>query len=293
MIRPARPGTSRSALWLAGALTVAARHPPWRGARAAPAAETLFRAGAADADRFLAALEAPDAVAGFLDWFERRYPGFVSHVAPRKRWVAEQAERAVARGAASVLVLGGGLDPLSLDLARRHPDLVAVDLDRAPTATVKREALGPHSPPGLRILECDVVADPLSPVMADLPRPFLVVAEGLLEYLPPDDVARLLAMLAKGGMGWLVASFMTPSALDDPVIRRTVAATHGDNAERFRFLVDDDGFARALAPSGLTVTSILRPEALAGAYAASLGLADAVPAVRPLSGFHLATAERP
>lgn len=294
MIRPSTPGVSRSALWLAGALTLAARHEPWRGARVPPEADSLFRAGAADAGRFLADLEAPDAVAGFIDWFECRYPGFVSHVAPRKRWVAERVDRAVSDGAASVVVLGGGLDPLSVTLVRSHPGLAVVDLDRPPTAAVKRAALAALGPrPGLRVVAADLADDTLASDVAELPGPMLVVAEGLFEYFPLERVERTLATLGACGMRWLVASFMAPSALDDPVIRRTVAATRGGNAEPFQFLVDGDGFARVLGPAGLVVRSILAPEALAGVYATSLGLGEAVPPIRPLAGFHLASAEIP
>lgn len=291
MIGPSRPGVSRSALWLAGALTVAGRHAPWRGARPTPYAETLFRAGADGAGRFLDELSEPDRVAGFLGWFERRFPGFVSHVAPRKRWVADRADGAVASGAASVVVLGGGLDPLSLELARRHPGLVVMDLDREPTSAVKREAYASlGAPDGLRLVAADLAAGSLPAAVSDLPRPMLVVAEGLLEYLVPESVGRLLGSLAAGGMRWLVGSFMAPSALDDPVIRRTVEATRGANAEAFRFMVDASGFRRALDAAGLATVAVLTPGDLAGAYAAGLGLGGAVPPVRALSGFHLAIA---
>ncbi len=56
----------------------------------------------------------------------------------RKRWMADQVERAIAEGATQLLVVGAGFDPLASMVAGRHPDVLCVEVDAPATAAPKR-----------------------------------------------------------------------------------------------------------------------------------------------------------
>lgn len=116
-------------------------------------------------------------------------PGASVHHAVRKRWVANQVDRALADGVKQVLVLGAGLDTLGLRLARRNPELTVVEVDHPSSLARKRLAVGPTS--GLDLVACDFANTRLPEALGDSAfspsRPTVVVCEGVLPYLSREE----------------------------------------------------------------------------------------------------------
>jgi methyltransferase (TIGR00027 family) len=112
----------------------------------------------------------------------------------RKRWFADVVETAIQNGARQVLVVGGGLDPLASLAAQRHPDVLFVEIDAPATAAAKVAGIRSASleRPNLVISPVDLTETPLSDALRKTPWQrtvrSIVVAEGVLTYVPPDGV---------------------------------------------------------------------------------------------------------
>lgn len=130
-------------------------------------------------------------------------PGLARHYRWRKRRIAGWAEDQIAQGVEQVVVLGAGFDVLACNLARRHQTLTAIEIDRAAPSALKRSILGDLGamPPNLHGCAGDLAREPLAAILArcaafDSRRPTLIVAEGVLMYLAPDEVWRLMCAFA-------------------------------------------------------------------------------------------------
>lgn len=119
----------------------------------------------------------------------------------RKRWMHEVVEQGIAEGARQVLVVGAGFDPLAVSVARRHPEVRCVEVDAPATATPKRAGIqgAGLARPNHSVLGADLASKSLQEVLepagwrADVRS--IVVAEGLLMYLAPAQVAAFLAQV--------------------------------------------------------------------------------------------------
>ncbi len=104
-------------------------------------------------------------------------------------------------GAAQVLVLGAGYDMLCWRLAPEFPGVRFFEVDHPATATAKTtaiEAMG--RPDNMALIAADLGAARLPDVMAASPgwrsdARSVIVAEGLLYYLPAADVVDLFGQL--------------------------------------------------------------------------------------------------
>ncbi|HEV8630141.1 MAG TPA: SAM-dependent methyltransferase [Thermoanaerobaculia bacterium] len=136
-------------------------------------------------------------------------PGQMLHVALRKRLVTEEVTAALAGGCRQVLVLGAGLDTLALRLAPAHPESTFVEVDHPASQALKQRALARLGtlPANLQLVPLDLGSSDLVAALSaagawDASAPGVVVAEGVLMYLEPTAVARLLGQLhAAGGAG--------------------------------------------------------------------------------------------
>jgi len=133
-------------------------------------------------------------------------PGQLLHVGIRKRLVDDEARAALAGGCRQVLVIGGGLDTLSLRLARDYPDRLFLELDHPASQQLKREALAGlmdgdgELPLNLRLLAVDLTSTSLGAALAtvgewDRSAPMFALAEGVLMYIDVEHVAALLRQL--------------------------------------------------------------------------------------------------
>ena len=196
-----RQRASRTAERVLLAALVCAHEPRW--AHLAPegfveSTERLLLAGGGVRPRRLAALRRPRNRRVALAMERHTVPGQYLHLLLRKRFVEEEVEAAIAAGAEQLLVVGAGLDTLTLRLAPRHPGVRMVEIDHPATQAVRREALARiGQPDDLALLAGDLTRSTLGEILAGSAewrrdaRSF-VVAEGLLMYLSEADVARFL-----------------------------------------------------------------------------------------------------
>jgi len=149
----------------------------------------------------------------WYQWLTRKIeakasPGHLLYLGLRKRFVQDEVEAALADGATQVLMLGAGMDTLCLRLAPEHPEVTFLEVDHPASQGAKRQAverIGAESP-NLRFLAADLEAGDLAQSLAALPgwradARTIAVAEGLLIFLTPETVDRLLATVRTLGPG--------------------------------------------------------------------------------------------
>ncbi|BAV99897.1 class I SAM-dependent methyltransferase [Lysobacter enzymogenes] len=130
-------------------------------------------------------------------------PGIGAHYAWRKRHIRRWALQACADGARQVVVLGAGFDGLSLALLAQSPQLRAFEVERESAVAIKRAALlkvGAEDP-RLSLIAADLAQTPAQEALRAAPgfdpaATTVVIAEGVLMYLSPEELQRLLRGLA-------------------------------------------------------------------------------------------------
>lgn len=130
-------------------------------------------------------------------------PGIAAHYAWRKRRIRAWAEQACADATRQVLILGAGFDGLGAQLAESAARPRVYEVDLAPTVALKRRALASLglAQPRLHFVACDLAQAALPAALAAAPQfdpdaATLVIAEGVLMYLPLPAALRLLRGLA-------------------------------------------------------------------------------------------------
>lgn len=135
-----------------------------------------------------------------FDWM---MPGQFEAFAHRKAFCERQVRKGIEAGACQVLVLGAGYDTLGWRLAPEFTEVDFYEIDHPATARVKArgiEAMGPR--PNLHLLAEDLGERRLVDVLKNAKgwvetAPAVVVAEGLLMYLPQSAVGDLLWQCAE------------------------------------------------------------------------------------------------
>jgi methyltransferase (TIGR00027 family) len=118
-------------------------------------------------------------------------------LAYRKAFCERAVLDAINGNATQVLVLGAGFDTLCWRLARAHPANRFVEIDHPATSTAKVRGIREMGQPGnMRMISADLSQQSLQQVLADeeswdQAAASIIVAEGLLMYLRPDDVLNL------------------------------------------------------------------------------------------------------
>lgn len=203
-------GLSKTAVWVAAARALGAREPDASVRNPDVLAERLL------GDTAELGLDHP-----VIDALKKGYEeamrdmelaGLVRAMTVRTRFIGEALERAVAAGAAQVLILGAGFD----SHAYRYSELLAkarvFEVDRPATQAFKRRrvdaALG-GPPPNLTYVPLDLESDTLPTTLArhgydPFERTF-VIMEGLTMYLPEEALRELLRFLAAHAPGSSVA----------------------------------------------------------------------------------------
>jgi len=183
------------------ASTILLASDPRTSALVAPGAARLssqFLSGTR-ADRLFAASAAFPPTRAMWRWIDRlTLPGIVAHFWHRKRWIEQRCRSAIAEGFERVIVLGAGFDTLGLRLGEEFPQVTVVEIDHPATQSAKRRAMARAAidiPANLDLLPLDLGGAPLPEAVHADHRATIIVAEGLLMYLPPADVDRLLDAL--------------------------------------------------------------------------------------------------
>jgi methyltransferase (TIGR00027 family) len=154
-------------------------------------------------------------------------------VAARKRWLAQTAAQVLSAGVGQVVVLGAGFDTLGLRLLSGDEELLVVELDRRATLEAKVLALAEARIPwpwprfaAVELCEAAALSPALGAVGWRVSEQTFFVAEVVLEYLPPEAAAAVLAALrslaAPGSR--LACTVRFGDAADDRLAVATAAA---------------------------------------------------------------------
>ncbi len=145
-------------------------------------------------------------------------PGIVRHFGVRKRLIHGIVEESIAGGVERVVVLGAGLDLLTLRLAKRSPRLTLIEIDHPGTLPSKRRFLqdaGPHAD-RVALVGADLSSEDIGAILAGSAGAgvrSVVVAEGLTMYLTPEQVGDLLESMSRvPGVVRLVFTFLETDA---------------------------------------------------------------------------------
>jgi methyltransferase (TIGR00027 family) len=120
-------------------------------------------------------------------------PGILLHYALRKQRLRQLAHEAIKNGCSQVIVLGAGLDTLSMELKAAYPQLCCIELDHPATQAIKRAGIEGQA---IHFASADLARQTLAATLGacDAFNPAATtffVAEGLLIYMPTEAVASL------------------------------------------------------------------------------------------------------
>jgi methyltransferase (TIGR00027 family) len=153
-----------------------------------------------------------------FDWM---LPGQFEAFAHRKTFCERQVRAGIGGGATQVLVLGAGYDTLGWRLAAEFSGVNFFEIDHPATARLKTrgiQAMGPRD--NLCLIAEDLGERKLVEVLKsheswDQSVPTIIVAEGLVMYLPPEAVRDLFCQCAEiVGVGSRVAFSYIPTGVD-------------------------------------------------------------------------------
>jgi methyltransferase (TIGR00027 family) len=134
-----------------------------------------------------------------FDWM---MPGQFEAFAYRKAFCERQVQKVIAAGTTQVLVLGAGYDTMGWRLAPRFANVSFFEIDHPATASLKAagiEKMGLRS--NLHLIAVDLGERKLIDVLFEdenwnQAAPTIILAEGLLQYLPPQAVQGLFTQCA-------------------------------------------------------------------------------------------------
>ncbi|MEO3435303.1 class I SAM-dependent methyltransferase [Inquilinus sp. CAU 1745] len=297
---PIDPAVSRTALMVCAYCALTARHPAFAKAFRDPFAEPLYRLAAREGDALMERTPDWPAVERVVLAEGGVAATALTSVVWRKRWIEDHARRALEDGIRRVVVLGGGLDTLALRLAPAFPAASFIEVDRTETQRVKRRLAAQVAgiPDNLAFVEADLAITPLEAVLSESSGPTLLIAEFVLEYLPPEAVARLFGSFRPliGAQGRLIFTFMSkPSLETEPLARRYAEAAEAIG-EPIRWRLDPALLSGFLRDHGLRARDRLNTRVLIDSYLDRIGIN--VPGVvpeRPVDTLHmvLASANHP
>lgn len=153
---------------------------------------------------------------GILNRTERvMLPGIFAHYLARKRRIEEAVWDAFDWGATQVVIVAAGFDTLGWRLHKESPLWRVIEIDHPATQEVKQRALPDAE--GFAYLPVRIGEESLLTALRDCPeyseeRGTVVVVEGLMMYLPEDDVELLLHELAGMDPLRVIFSFMEKDA---------------------------------------------------------------------------------
>jgi methyltransferase (TIGR00027 family) len=182
-------------------------------------AELLVASGAVGATT--ARLSRSPRMVAVYEAFDWMMPGQFEAFGHRKAFCERQVREGIGRGATQVLVLGAGYDTLGWRLAPEFAGVGFFEIDHPATARLKAkgiEAMGRR--PNLHLIPEDLGERRLVDVLRadgswDPRAATVVVAEGLLMYLPPEAVAELFEQCrAVAGRGSRMAFTYVSTAAD-------------------------------------------------------------------------------
>jgi methyltransferase (TIGR00027 family) len=147
-------------------------------------------------------------------------PGILSHFGIRKRLIEQAVMRGIREGFTQVVVIGAGLDLLTLRIDRSAVGARCIELDHPATQARKRQmlAFAEVDPHRVELVPADLGRTSVSAALArstrfDRSLPTVFVVEGLTMYLAATQVRSLLTDLPQAApSARLLMTFMEPDA---------------------------------------------------------------------------------
>ncbi|HEY0101615.1 MAG TPA: SAM-dependent methyltransferase [Pyrinomonadaceae bacterium] len=223
----------------------------------------------------------------FVSALERlTLPGIQLHYALRKLYLEETARAALSAsgGIRQVVVFGAGYDTLALRLHETFPSAQFIEIDHPDTQRRKTRALAAHldsrlqrpQTPNLHFLPFDLTRPQLAATLLNFAAyrtaaPTLFIAEGLLMYLSPLEVSRLLQTIREcsGARSRFAFTFMEPQAHGRVNFRtrsRAVDAWLSWRGELFKWGIERDALPVYLRERGFNLREIATDETFRRRY---------------------------
>lgn len=203
------------------------------------------------------------------------------HYAARKRYIEDAARAFLSDGGRQLLVLGAGLDTLTLRIARELPEVRCVEVDHPATSAVKQDAIGAALPDNLTLVPLELGREAREDGHGlDPSVPTFVVLEGVTMYLTEPavlDILRGCARLAPGSQ--LVWTFMHPDGrgrLRFHQAGSAVTAWLARQREPFTWGLPLDAVPAFLRPTGLELEEIVTTSQLRTRYLDPRGIEGAL-----------------
>jgi methyltransferase (TIGR00027 family) len=208
-------------------------------------------------------------------------PGIKLHYALRKRYLEEAARAALAHGLQQVVVIGAGFDTLALRLHELFPETEFFEVDHPATQRAKKRIVESHRSwkRNLHFVALDLAREGLEDSLlkhADYRHrdETLFIAEGLLMYLTPEEVSRILRFIQtqSGSASRFVFTFMETQRDGRIGFRkssRLVDAWLRLRGESFKWGVEHERINDFLAARGFGALEIATSETLRSRYLAS------------------------
>ena len=153
-----------------------------------------------------------------FDWM---LPGQFEAFAQRKAFCERQVREGIGEGVSQVLVLGAGYDTMGWRLAKEFPGVNFFEIDHPATARLKARGIGAMGQrDNLFLVSEDLGERKLEDVLKtnkiwEHSARTVIVAEGLVMYLPPEAVEDLFRQLSDiAGDGSRIAFSYIPSGED-------------------------------------------------------------------------------
>lgn len=160
-------------------------------------------------------------------------------MAARSRYADDALAEAVERGCRQVVILGAGLDTLSLRNPYRAKGLRIFEVDYPATQADKRRRLlrfGPRLPAGLSLVPAIFGQDDISSVLAgagwQASEPTFFQMLGVLVYLPAETRQALLSFVGGLPESEIALDYSTPPEERDPSGRAVAEMLMARSAER-------------------------------------------------------------
>lgn len=180
-------------------------------------------------------------------WLNWMFPGVHNGVILRVRYMDDCVARCLEKGMEQMVIIGAGYDTRAYRFNGLAEKVKVFELDHPATQKVKKAKIREifSSPPGhvthIPIhLDKDQISDKLFESGYDRSKRTLFIMEGLLMYLPPPFVDKMLNFIKteSGSGSWVTFDYLPPSMIDG-----TVRAKEGKNmikgvkkwGEPFRF----------------------------------------------------------